>query len=88
MKLKYAFLLVALLSLGACSNPSTESSESDSISESEHEQTVIEKYKVKTIERTNLKIAEFKEIYAENEPVADLLVSDLSFISLKLFSFI
>ncbi len=38
--------------------------------------------KVKTIERTNLKIAEFKEIYAENEPVADLLVSDLSFISL------
>ena len=38
--------------------------------------------KVKTIERTNLKIAEFSDIYCENEPVADLLVSDLSFISL------
>ncbi len=37
---------------------------------------------VKTIERTNLKIAGYEEIYAENEPVADLLVSDLSFISL------
>ena len=37
---------------------------------------------VKTIERTNLKIAGFDEIYAETEPVADLLVSDLSFISL------
>ncbi len=37
---------------------------------------------VKTIERTNLKIATFNEIYAESEPVADLLVSDLSFISL------
>lgn len=50
MKLKYAFLLVALLSLGACSNPSTETSESESISESEHEPTVIEKYKVKTLQ--------------------------------------
>ena len=38
--------------------------------------------KVKTIERTNLKIATFEEIYASNEPIADLLVSDLSFISL------
>lgn len=38
--------------------------------------------RVKTIERTNLKICSFDEIYAENEPVADLLVSDLSFISL------
>jgi len=38
--------------------------------------------KVKTIERTNLKIATFDEIYEENEPIADLLVSDLSFISL------
>ena len=37
---------------------------------------------VKTIEKTNLKICSFKDIYAENEPVADLLVSDLSFISL------
>lgn len=38
--------------------------------------------KVKTIERTNLKIAKYDEIYADNEPMADLLVSDLSFISL------
>lgn len=38
--------------------------------------------KVKTIERTNLKICNFSDIYSENEPVADLLVSDLSFISL------
>ena len=38
--------------------------------------------KVKTIERTNLKIASFEDIYAENEPIANLLVSDLSFISL------
>lgn len=38
--------------------------------------------RVKTIERTNLKICSMDEIYAENEPVADLLVSDLSFISL------
>lgn len=37
---------------------------------------------VKTIEKTNLKICSFEDIYAENEPVADLLVSDLSFISL------
>lgn len=38
--------------------------------------------RVKTIERTNLKICELNDIYAENEPTADLLVSDLSFISL------
>lgn len=38
--------------------------------------------RVKTIERTNLKNCAFKEIYSENEPIADLLVSDLSFISL------
>lgn len=38
--------------------------------------------RVKTIEKTNLKICAFEDIYAENEPVADLLVSDLSFISL------
>lgn len=37
---------------------------------------------VKTIEKTNLKICSFEDIYSENEPVADLLVSDLSFISL------
>lgn len=38
--------------------------------------------KVKTIERTNLKICNFEDIYNDNEPIADLLVSDLSFISL------
>src|SRR5574344_375398 len=38
--------------------------------------------KVKTIEKTNLRICKFEEIYSENETVADLLVSDLSFISL------
>lgn len=38
--------------------------------------------KVKTIEKTNLKICSFEDIYLNNEPVADLLVSDLSFISL------
>lgn len=38
--------------------------------------------RVKTIERTNLKICSFDEIYADGESVADLLVSDLSFISL------
>jgi 23S rRNA (cytidine1920-2'-O)/16S rRNA (cytidine1409-2'-O)-methyltransferase len=37
---------------------------------------------VKTIEKTNLKICLFEDIYSEGEPVADLLVSDLSFISL------
>ena len=38
--------------------------------------------RVKAIERTNLKICEYREIYEGNETVADLLVSDLSFISL------
>ena len=38
--------------------------------------------KVKPIEKTNLKICTKDDIYAENEPMADLLVSDLSFISL------
>lgn len=38
--------------------------------------------RVKTIEKTNLKNCTFNDIYDENEPVADLLVSDLSFISL------
>ncbi len=38
--------------------------------------------RVKPIERTNLKICSFEDIYAPDEPVADLLVSDLSFISL------
>ena len=39
--------------------------------------------KVKTIEKTNLRICSFDDIYQENEPVADLLASDLSFISLE-----
>ena len=38
---------------------------------------------VKTIEKTNLRTCKFSDIYTENEPVADLLVSDLSFISLE-----
>lgn len=38
--------------------------------------------RVKVIERTNLKNCDFSEVYAEKEPVANLLVSDLSFISL------
>jgi len=43
--------------------------------------------RVKTIERTNLKICSFQDIYSEKESVADLLVSDLSFISLtKVFA--
>ena len=37
---------------------------------------------VKTIEKTNLKICGIEEIYEDGEPFADLLVSDLSFISL------
>ncbi len=38
--------------------------------------------RVKVIEKTNLRICEFSDIYAEGGTVADLLVSDLSFISL------
>ncbi len=38
--------------------------------------------RVKTIEKTNLKNCAFEDIYFPNDPVADLLVSDLSFISL------
>ena len=38
--------------------------------------------RVKTIERTNLKICKYSDIYSDAEKVADLLVSDLSFISL------
>jgi len=38
---------------------------------------------VKTIEKTNLRTCSFEDIYSENESVADLLVSDLSFISLE-----
>ncbi len=39
--------------------------------------------RVKTIERTNIKNCELSEIYAENEQVADLLVMDVSFISIE-----
>ena len=39
--------------------------------------------RVKTIEKTNLRTCSFEDIYSDNEPVADLLVSDLSFISLE-----
>jgi 23S rRNA (cytidine1920-2'-O)/16S rRNA (cytidine1409-2'-O)-methyltransferase len=38
--------------------------------------------RVKTIEKTNLKICTKDDIYQHGEPFADLLVSDLSFISL------
>ena len=38
--------------------------------------------RVKTIERTNLKICRYEDIYETEEETADLLVSDLSFISL------
>ncbi|MEE3350111.1 MAG: TlyA family RNA methyltransferase [Candidatus Gastranaerophilaceae bacterium] len=38
--------------------------------------------RVKVIEKTNLRICDYSDIYAEGEPVADLLVSDMSFISL------
>ncbi len=39
--------------------------------------------RVKTIEKTNLKICGVNDIYAEGEEFADLLVSDMSFISLE-----
>lgn len=39
--------------------------------------------RVKTIERTNIKNCGFGEIYAESEQVADLLVMDVSFISIE-----
>lgn len=39
--------------------------------------------RVKVIERTNLKICKPDAIYAENDEIAGLLVSDLSFISLE-----
>ncbi len=38
--------------------------------------------RVKVIEKTNLRICELGDIYSDGEPLADLLVSDLSFISL------
>ncbi|MCR5265572.1 MAG: TlyA family RNA methyltransferase [Cyanobacteria bacterium RUI128] len=39
--------------------------------------------RVKTIEKTNLKICGVNDIYSDNEQLADLLVSDMSFISLE-----
>lgn len=39
--------------------------------------------RVKTIERTNIKNCELDEIYAQNEEIADLLVMDVSFISIE-----
>lgn len=39
--------------------------------------------RVKTIERTNIKNCGVNVIYSENDEIADLLVADLSFISLK-----
>ena len=38
---------------------------------------------VKTIEKTNLRTCSWEDIYSENNTPADLLVSDLSFISLE-----
>ena len=38
---------------------------------------------VKAIEKTNLRTCAFEDIYSEGELIADLLVSDLSFISLE-----
>ncbi len=38
--------------------------------------------RVKVIEKTNIKNCDFSEIYQENDEVADLLVMDLSFISI------
>lgn len=39
--------------------------------------------RVKTIERTNIKNCEFSEIYTKNDEIADLLVMDVSFISIE-----
>lgn len=39
--------------------------------------------RVKTIERTNIKNCSFEDIYAENDEIADLLVMDVSFISIE-----
>lgn len=38
--------------------------------------------RVKVIEKTNLRICDFEDIYSDDEAIADLLVSDMSFISL------
>ena len=39
--------------------------------------------RVKTIEKTNLKICTKNDIYSDSDEIADLLVSDMSFISLE-----
>lgn len=39
--------------------------------------------RVKVIERTNIRSCKFEDIYAENDEIADLLVMDLSFISIE-----
>ena len=39
--------------------------------------------RVKVIERTNIKNCDFEEIYSDGDEVADLLVMDLSFISIE-----
>lgn len=39
--------------------------------------------RVKTIERTNIKNCSFEDIYAKNDKIADLLVMDVSFISIE-----
>lgn len=39
--------------------------------------------KVKVIERTNIKNCNFNDIYSDEDEIADLLVADLSFISIK-----
>ncbi|MBP7211604.1 TlyA family RNA methyltransferase [bacterium] len=39
--------------------------------------------RVKVIERTNIKNCAFSEIYSESDEIADLLVMDVSFISIK-----
>lgn len=39
--------------------------------------------RVKTIERTNIKNCSFEDIYAQNDEIADLLVMDVSFISIE-----
>ena len=39
--------------------------------------------RVKVIEKTNLKICNFEDIYSDGENVADLLVMDVSFISIE-----
>lgn len=39
--------------------------------------------RVKVIEKTNIRTCDFKDIYVENDEIADLLVMDVSFISIE-----